>query len=165
MFDFLMPSKVDAWFGFWCLNSDTVALFLIVLGWKGSVGLHPSWLFLVQWDAFDQTNGRKILAVLNSSSILVLHVYILVSCGWEKKKLIAKAPVDFSYGNSVDCCVVTGNLEDYNLLRLWKFSKELYCAADSMAQFRSRKFCKRTVDSPSHQIFRRMHEALNIDKK
>jgi hypothetical protein len=129
MFDFLMPSKVDAWFGFWCLNSDTVALFLIVLGWKGSVGLHPSWLFLVQWDAFDQTNGRKILAVLNSSSILVLHVYILVSCGWEKKKLIAKAPVDFSYGNSVDCCVVTGNLEDYNLLRLWKFSKVLYFAA------------------------------------
>jgi hypothetical protein len=33
------------------------------------------------------------------------------------------------------------------------------------AQFRSRKFCKRTVDSPSYRIFGRMHEALNIDKK
>jgi hypothetical protein len=33
------------------------------------------------------------------------------------------------------------------------------------SQFRSRKFCKRTVDSPSHRIFGRMHEALNIDKK
>jgi hypothetical protein len=32
-------------------------------------------------------------------------------------------------------------------------------------QFRSRKFCKKTVDSPSHRIFGRMHEALNIDKK
>ena len=68
---------------------------------------------MVEREAFDQTNGRKILAVLNTSSILVLHVYILVSCGW-KKKLIAKAPVDFSYGNSLDCFVVTGNLEDYN---------------------------------------------------
>jgi hypothetical protein len=29
----------------------------------------------------------------------------------------------------------------------------------------SKKFCKRTVDSPSHHMFRRMYEALNIDKK
>jgi hypothetical protein len=36
---------------------------------------------------------------------------------------------------------------------------------DTKAQFRYRKFCKRTVDSPSHRIFGRMHEALNIDKK
>jgi hypothetical protein len=26
-------------------------------------------------------------------------------------------------------------------------------------------FAKKTVDSPSHRIFGRMHEALNIDKK
>jgi hypothetical protein len=38
-------------------------------------------------------------------------------------------------------------------------------AALSKAQFRSRKFYKRKIDSPSHQIFGRMHKALNIDKK
>jgi hypothetical protein len=32
-------------------------------------------------------------------------------------------------------------------------------------QFRSRKFYKKTVDFPSHRIFGRMHEAINIDKK
>jgi hypothetical protein len=29
----------------------------------------------------------------------------------------------------------------------------------------AKKFCKRTIDSPSHRIFGRMHKALNIDKK
>jgi hypothetical protein len=33
------------------------------------------------------------------------------------------------------------------------------------AQFGFKNFCKRTVDSPSHRIFRRMYGALNIDKK
>jgi hypothetical protein len=35
----------------------------------------------------------------------------------------------------------------------------------TMAQYRCKKFCKRTVDFSSHRIFRRMHETLNIDKK
>jgi hypothetical protein len=35
----------------------------------------------------------------------------------------------------------------------------------SEAQFGSKNFCKKTVDSPSHRIFRRMYETLNIDKK
>jgi hypothetical protein len=33
------------------------------------------------------------------------------------------------------------------------------------AQFSSRKFCKFFQDSPSHRMFERMHEILNIDKK
>jgi hypothetical protein len=33
------------------------------------------------------------------------------------------------------------------------------------AQFSFKNFYKRKVDSSSHQIFRRMHETLNIDKK
>jgi len=31
--------------------------------------------------------------------------------------------------------------------------------------FSSTSFCKIFQDSPSHRIFRRMHEALNINKK
>jgi hypothetical protein len=41
----------------------------------------------------------------------------------------------------------------------------IWGGGSTWAQFRSRKFCKRTVDSPSHRIFGRMHKALNIDKK
>jgi hypothetical protein len=44
-------------------------------------------------------------------------------------------------------------------------SRPEHAAATTEAQFRFRKFCKRTVDSPSHRFFGRMHEALNIDKK
>jgi hypothetical protein len=42
------------------------------------------------------------------------------------------------------------------------FVQNVRCVA---GRFSSKKFCKRTVDSPSHRIFGRMHEALNIDKK
>jgi hypothetical protein len=36
---------------------------------------------------------------------------------------------------------------------------------DTKALFSSQKILQNFLDSPSHQIFRHMHEALNIDKK
>jgi hypothetical protein len=37
-------------------------------------------------------------------------------------------------------------------------------AAKGQVMFSCKKFCKIFQHSPSHRIFRRMHEALNIDK-
>jgi branched-subunit amino acid transport protein AzlD len=44
----------------------------------------------------------------------------------------------------------------------------VYCrpvASSAMASFGSQKILQIFLNSPLHQIFRHMHEALNIDKK
>jgi hypothetical protein len=62
-------------------------------------------------------------------------------------------------------CQLNSPIDDLGDMRAAGRAQLQRKASHIMAQFRSRKFCKRTVDSPSHRIFGRMHEALNIDKK
>jgi hypothetical protein len=127
-----------------------------------------------------QMNGISLSAGRNIAKLLTRHPSSSVwmeAGAYSTVQPVLVRPCSFSCRTTVvsfvspcarrraACCLVPLTSNPLCAVHDCTLQLQSICASLVLGAFGCQKFCKKTVDSPSHRIFECMHEALNIDKK